>query len=309
MKKVFPYIAIILAMLCWAGSGIAVKAALVSFSPLTMIILRFTVAVLLMLAIGLCCRGNAVLGLQRIDRKDIPLFCLGGFFQPFLYYILETYSYKLFASPTIAEALLSTSPLIAPFFAWLILRERVTIYNIIGIIVSTAGVLLLILAGAGNFELGNPWGIPLAFVTVSTAVAYTIVLRRIPTHYSSLTIVFYVQAFSLLLFYPLWGIVDGPKLGEMLANVDISALSSSLWAIGYLAVLSSVAAFILFCYTVREIGVTHANAFNNARPVFTALIMFLGFGEHLPALKWLGILIIILGLFICQKTDIRHNGK
>lgn len=302
MKKVFPYIAIILAMLCWAGSGIAVKAALMSFRPLTMIVLRFTVAVLLMLAIGLCCRGNAVLGLQRVEKKDIPLFCLGGLFQPFLYYILETYSYKLFASPTIAEALLSTSPLIAPLFAWLILRERVTVYNIVGIIVSTAGVLLLILAGAGNFELGNPLGIPLAFVTVSTAVAYTIVLRRIPTHYSSLTIVFYVQAFSLLLFYPLWGIVDGPKLGEMIDNVDISALASSLWAVGYLAVLSSVAAFIMFCYTVREIGVTRANAFNNARPVFTALIMWLGFGEQLPAWKWVGILIIILGLFICQKT-------
>lgn len=302
MKKVFPYIAIILAMLCWAGSGIAVKAALASFSPLTMIVLRFTVAVLLMLAIGLCCRDNAVLSLQRVEKKDIPLFCLGGLFQPFLYYILETYSYKLFASPTIAEALLSTSPLIAPLFAWLILRERVTVYNIVGIIVSTAGVLLLILAGAGNFELGNPWGIPLAFVTVSTAVAYTIVLRRIPTHYSSLTIVFYVQAFSLLLFYPLWGIVDGPKLGEMIDNMDISAFVSSMWAVGYLAVLSSVAAFILFCYTVREIGVTRANAFNNARPVFTALIMWLGFGEQLPAWKWVGILIIILGLFICQKT-------
>ena len=289
-------------MLCWAGSGIAVKAALVSFSPLTMIVLRFTLAVLLMFVIGMCCRGNAVLGLQRVEKKDIPLFCLGGLFQPFLYYILETYSYKLFASPTIAEALLSTSPLIAPLFAWLILREKVTLYNIIGILVSTAGVLLLILAGAGDFALGNPWGIPLAFVTVSTAVAYTIVLRRIPTHYSSLTIVFYVQAFSLLLFYPLWGIVDGAQLGEMWRQADMSALSSSLWAVGYLAVLSSVAAFILFCYTVREIGVTRANAFNNARPVFTALIMWMGFGEQLPAWKWVGILIIILGLFICQKT-------
>lgn len=289
-------------MLCWAGSGIAVKAALVSFSPLTMIVLRFTLAVLLMFAIGLCCRGNAVLGLQRVAKKDIPLFCLGGLFQPFLYYILETYSYKLFASPTIAEALLSTSPLIAPLFAWLILSERVTLYNIIGILVSTAGVLLLILAGAGDFALGNPWGIPLAFITVSTAVAYTIVLRRIPTHYSSLTIVFYVQAFSLLLFYPLWGIVDGPQLDEMFRAVNTVALSSSLWAVGYLAVLSSVVAFILFCYTVRIIGVTRTNAFNNARPVFTAIIMWIGFGEQLPAWKWVGILIIILGLFICQKT-------
>lgn len=303
MKKILPYVSIVVAMLCWAGSGIAVKAALLTFSPLTMIVMRFTIAVLLMFIIGMCCRSNAVLGLQRISKKDIPLFFLGGLFQPFLYYILETYSYQLFDSPTIAEALLSTSPLIAPLFAWLILKERVTIYNIIGIVISTAGVLLLILAGADSFSLGSAWGIPLAFVTVCTAIAYTIVLRRIPTHYSSLSIVFYVQAFSLLLFYPLWGVVDGRHLLDAWQNIDMSALSQSLWAIGYLAVLSSVVAFILFCYTVREIGVTRANAFNNVRPVFTALIMWIGFSEQLPIWKWVGIVVIIIGLFVCQKQQ------
>lgn len=305
-KKSLPYIAIITAMLCWAGSGIAVKAALLTFTPMTLIILRFSIAVLLMAVIGTCCRGNAVLGLQKINRQDIPLFCLGGLFQPFLYYILETYSYKLFASPTIAEALLSTSPLIAPFFAWLILRERVNIYNIIGIVISTIGVLLLILAGSTDFQLGNPWGIPLAFITVCTAVAYTIILRRIPSHYSSLTIVFHVQAFSLLLFYPLWGIMDHDAIANIANTLVSNDLHTSLWAVAYLAVLSSVAAFILFCYTVREIGVTRANAFNNARPVFTAIIMAVLFAEQLPIWKWIGILLIIIGLFICQKTP-RHK--
>lgn len=303
MKKTFPYIAIILAMLCWAGSGIAVKAALAALPPLTLIVARFTLAIVLMLAIGLVFRRNSVLGLQPVRRQDLPLFCIGGFFQPFLYYILETYSYRLFDSPTIAEALLSTGPLIAPVFAWLLLRERVTVYNIVGILVSTGGVLLLLLAGAENFNIGNPWGILLAFVTVCTAVAYTIVLRRIPSHYSSLTIVFHVQAFALLLFYPLWGICEAPSLAAHFAAADSAGLAQSLWAIGYLAVLSSVAAFILFCYTVREIGVTRANAFNNARPVFTALIMGIGFSEQLPLAKWIGILVIILGLFICQKQE------
>jgi drug/metabolite transporter (DMT)-like permease len=62
-----------------------------------------------------------------------------------------------------------------------------------------------------------------------------------------------------------------------------------------------VAAFILFCYSVRYLGVTKANIFNNIRPVFTALIMLILFGEQLPIWKWIGIAIIVLGLFICQK--------
>lgn len=301
---IFPYIAIVSAMLIWAGAGIAVKQALIVFNPLTLIVLRFTLAVLLMLSVGLLFRGNEVIGLQRIDKKDIPLFLLGGLLQPFLYFIFETYTYQSFASPTIAESMLSTQPILAPIFAWLLLRERITRNNIIGIIVSTLGMLLLILTGSSNFELGNPWGILLAVLTVSSSVGYSVILRRIPTHYSALSIVFYVQSISLILFYILFG-------GACLFTDYSPLVSTAVWgeeqclqswlSVGYLAVFASVMAFVLFCFTVRYIGVTRANVFNNIRPVFTALLMLFVFDEQLPFLKWLGIVVIIVGLFISQK--------
>ena len=286
-------------MLIWAAAGIAVKEALLLFTPLTLIVLRFSLAVLIMSFIGLVFRSNKVVGLQRVEKRDIPLFLLGGVLQPFLYFIFETYTYQSFASPTIAEAMLSMQPVLAPIFAFVILRERVTHNNIIGILLSTIGVLVLILVGANNFALGNPWGILLAFLTVSMSVGYSIVLRRIPAHYSPLSIVFYVQLFSLCLFYPLWGIVDGQllqnNLGLLFNNIK------PLLAVLYLAIFASVVAFILFCYTVRYIGVTRANIFNNIRPVFTALMMWMFFCEQLPLWKWIGIIIIIIGLFISQK--------
>ena len=286
-------------MLIWAAAGIAVKEALLLFTPLTLIVLRFSLAVLIMSFIGLVFRSNKVVGLQRVEKRDIPLYLLGGVLQPFLYFIFETYTYQSFASPTIAEAMLSMQPVLAPIFAFVILRERVTHNNIIGILLSTIGVLVLILVGANNFALGNPWGILLAFLTVSMSVGYSIVLRRIPAHYSPLSIVFYVQLFSLCLFYPLWGIVDGQllqnNLGLLFNNIK------PLLAVLYLAIFASVVAFILFCYTVRYIGVTRANIFNNIRPIFTALMMWLFFSEQLPIWKWIGIILIILGLFISQK--------
>jgi drug/metabolite transporter (DMT)-like permease len=292
-------------MLIWAGAGIAVKEALLVFNPLTLIVLRFTIAVVLMLSVGLIFRGNEIIGLQRVEKKDIPLFIFGGLLQPFLYFIFETYTYQSFASPTIAEAMLSTQPILAPIFAWILLREQVTRYNILGIIVSTIGMLLLLLVGSNNFEIGNVWGVLLAVITVSCSVGYSVVLRRIPPHYSPLTIVFYVQSISLVLFYILWG-------GDQLLNSQLSTLIShfsflnsqllpSLLSVLYLAVLASVTAFILFCYTVRYIGVTRANIFNNIRPVFTALLMLVIFNEQLPLWKWIGIIIIIIGLFISQK--------
>ena len=299
MRRIVPYLSVVFAMLCWAGAGIAVKEALVVFSPLTLIVLRFSLAILLMLLVGLLFRGHEVLGLQRVEKRDIPLFVLGGLFQPFLYFIFETYTYQSFASPTIAEAMLSTQPIMAPILAFIILREKVTRNNVVGILLSTVGMLLLLLVGANNFALGNPLGVLLAIVTVSMSVGYTIILRRIPTRYSSLSIVFYVQLVALVLFYAVWGVFDRQSLQDTI--VPLSADITPVVAVGYLAVFASVTAFILFCYTVRQIGVTRANVFNNVRPVFTALLMWVIFDEQLPIWKWVGIIVIVIGLFISQK--------
>ena len=309
-----PYISVVLAMLIWAGSGIAVKEALVVFTPLTLIVLRFTLAVILMLSIGLIFRQNDILCLQRMDRKDLPLFLLGGLFQPFLYFIFETYTYQSFASPTIAEAMLSTQPVLAPIFAFVWLRERVTRNNIIGILLSTIGMLMLLLMGNGDMgngllDMGNGKGVILAILTVSMSVSYSVILRRIPSRYSPLSIVFYVQSISLVLFYIVW-IVMG-EAGTFLHQPtqpyttlhNSTQLLQSCFAVGYLAVFASVAAFVLFCYTVRRIGVTRANIFNNVRPVFTAILMWLIFGEILPIWKLIGIAVIIIGLFVSEKKN------
>lgn len=307
MKRIIPYISVITAMLIWAGAGIAVKEALLVFTPLTLIVLRFSIAVILMLSIGLIFRRNEIIGLQGMDKKDLPLFLLGGLFQPFLYFIFETYTYQSFASPTIAEALLSTQPVIAPIFAFVLLRERVTRNNIIGILLSTVGMLMLLLLGNGQLEMGDGQlglgkGVLLALLTVSMSVSYSVILRRIPPRYSPLSIVFYVQSISLVLFYIVWGVTgEASTLLEM--GDGLLAMGDGLLATGYLAVFASVAAFILFCFTVRKIGVTRANIFNNVRPVFTAILMWIIFGEILPVWKLVGIAVIIIGLFVSEKKD------
>ena len=309
ITKITPYIAIVAAMLIWAGAGIAVKEALVIFSPLTLIVMRFTLAVLLMLSIGLLFRHNSIVGLQRVEKKHIPLFLLGGLFQPFLYFIFETYTYQSFSSPTVAEALLSTQPVMAPLFAWVLLRERVTRNNILGILLSTLGVMMLLMMGGGPLAMGDGAigkGVLLAVLTVSMSVSYSVVLRRIPTQYSPLSIVFYVQSFALVLFWAMWGISgigDGILGDSAMRLLGEGQWVKSLLSVGYLAVLASVTAFILFCYTVRQIGVTRANVFNNVRPVFTAILMWMIFGEILPIWKIIGIIIIIIGLFISQKQE------
>ena len=297
-------IALVVSMLIWSVSGIAIKHALVVLPPLTMIVMRFVPSVLLMLLVGVVRRKHSLFCLQKMDLKDLPLFLIAGFCQPFLYYLLETFTYDALNSPTIAETLLSTSPLLSPLFAAIMLHERVTKFNILGILVSTAGVFVLTLAGSSSYSIGNYWGILLAFAAVSAAVIDSVMMRKAPVKYSALSFVFYTQLISLMFFIPLWFVKEGPQeIFNLQFTIDKSQLYIALGCVGYLTVFASVTAFILFCYALRKIGVTQANAFNNIRPAFTALWMFLFFGEQLPAAKWIGMILIIFGLFVCQKQE------
>lgn len=305
--KYVAVIALIVSMIIWSASGIAIKQALTVFQPLTLIIMRFVPSVFIMFVIGIIFRKSELFGLQKLALKDLPIILVAGFCQPFLYYLLEIFTYEALDSPTIAEALLSTGPLVAPVFAALMLRERITRNNIIGILISTAGVLAMVLAGKSNYSIGNYWGVLLAFIAVSAAVMDSIMIRKMPAHYTPLSIIFYGQLISLCFFVPLWLWREGIT---GLTGVDWSAfgdvsdpVTQAFLYIRYLIVFASVLAFILFCYALRIVGVTEANAFNNIRPVFTAMWMILFFGEQLPFAKWAGIILIILGLFICQKQE------
>lgn len=309
MKKNLPVLALLVSMVIWSVSGIAIKNALLVLPPFTMIILRFVPSVLLMLVIGLICRKSTLFALQKIELRDLPLFIIAGFCQPFLYYMLETFTYDALNSPTIAETLLSTSPLLSPLFAAVLLRERVTRNNILGIIVSTLGVFILTLVGSNNYSIGNYWGILLAFAAVSAAVIDSVMMRKVPAKYTSLTFIFYAQLISLFFFVPIWLWKEGPEAIILLKDTIYNQETQiALGCVAYLTVFASVVAFILFCAALRQVGVTKANAFNNIRPAFTALWMLIFFGEHLPAGKWMGIILIIFGLFVCQKQEKNKNN-
>ncbi len=127
-------------------------------------------------------------------------------------------------------------------------------------------------------------------------------MRKEPLRYSALSFVFYTQLISLMYFIPLWLWREAPVIDWGVLMAD-SQWPAAVMSVAYLTVFASVIAFILFCYALRQIGVTQANAFNNIRPAFTALWMFLFFGEVLPLGKWVGIVLIIFGLFVCQKQE------
>ena len=136
--KLKIYFYIVIAMLCWSFSFIWTKIALESFLPLSLITLRLILASLL-LFVFLKLTGK----LQRIEKKDLKLFFALAFFEPFLYYVGETYGLTL-VKPTLASVVVATIPVFAPIFAFIFLKERFTTMNMLGIGVSIFGVYLIV---------------------------------------------------------------------------------------------------------------------------------------------------------------------
>lgn len=281
------YLSIMIAMTVWSCSFLFTQEALKSFGPITVVTLRIGLATALL---GLY--GWIAGKLQKPRKQDVWLFLLGGMFQPFCYFVCETYGLAM-TSATITSVVMSTIPLFAPLVAWLLLRERVTWNNMLGIVISLVGVLMLVVEK--DDIAVNPLGLLVLMGAVMSAVMYSTILRKIPSDYSNVSIVFYVHASSLIFFIPTFLMFDLQNWG------DRAVLPMSVISIVVLAVFASVISFVLFCFVVRRIGVTRANAFCNVMPAITALAVWMIYGEVIPAMKWIGIVIVIVGLFVCQK--------
>jgi len=254
---------------------------------MTLITLRLLIASGLLYAIA-----KASGKFQPLRRKDFKLFMLLAFFEPFLYYVGETYGLTLVDS-TLASVIVSTIPLFAPVLAFFILRERIGMANILGIVVSLVGVFFVIYEPTGGFQ-ANPWGVALMFLAVFAAICYATTLRKISTHYSTLNVIFYQSLLGLIFFIPTFSLTD-------FSNIQtIQVTNEALLALAMLSVFASVAAFVLFAGAVRQVGVTRTNVFVNLIPVFTAIFSWMILDEMLTTTKWMGILVVVFGLFVSQ---------
>jgi len=290
------YGAISLAMLFWSFSFIWTRQAILSFPPITLVTFRLVIASVLLFLVS-----KAAGKFQVMRREDVKWFLLLAFFEPFLYYIGETYGLTMVES-TLASVIISTIPLFAPILAYFLLKEKISIANIAGILVSLSGVFLVIYEPKNGITT-NPWGIMLMFLAVFSAICYTTTLRKISTHYSTFNVIFYQSLVGLFFFIPTFLITD-------YSTFTFSKVTTQgLFALFMLAVFASVIAFVLFAGVVRKIGVARTNVFVNLIPVFTAILAWWLLDENLTALKFAGIAITVIGLFVSQLGKFKFKLK
>ena len=293
-KSIKLYTAIVLAMVFWSFSFIWTRVAIHSFQPMTLITLRLMIAALLLFIVT-----KSTGKLQKLRRKDFKWFILLAFFEPFLYYVGETYGLTTVES-TLAAVIVSTIPLFAPVLAFIVLRERIGWANILGIVVSLVGVFFVIYEPKGGFN-ANPGGVALMFLAVFSAICYATVLRKIPPYYTNMNVIFYQSLLGLIFFIPTFFLTDYPAIQT------VHVTREALVALFMLSVFASVIAFVLFAGAVRQVGVTRTNVFVNLIPVFTAILSWFILDEILTVSKWIGISIVVIGLFVSQMGKLKFN--
>jgi drug/metabolite transporter (DMT)-like permease len=167
------------------------------------------------------------------------------------------------------------------------------ILNYAGIILSFLGIIIFILNKDGSLSF-NIKGLALLSFAVVSAVGYNLTLSRLVGSYSPVYIVNVQNILGALFFLPVFLIFDLRNFIE--APHSFNAFKPII----ELSVFASCGAFILFAYSVRNIGISKANVFSNCIPVFTAIFSFLLLGEKLTFQNIAGMSVVIAGLFLSQ---------
>lgn len=279
--------AALLAMFFWSFSFVWFKIAYIAYQPMTVISLRLLIATTILFAYTKF-SGK----LQPIQRKDLKVFILMAFFEPFIYFMGESFG-LMYVSSTVAAVIVATIPLITPFAAWYFFREKLSRANIAGLIVSFLGVCLVVFNTSLEFA-ASPLGIALEFVAVLSTIGFTILLKKLTSRYNTFTILSYQNLFGLMMFLPFWYAFESGQLMEAGYN------PKAFFAIVKLAVFATVIAFILFTSSVKNLGVNRTNIFINLIPVFVAVLAFLILDDRLSLQSMIGIGVTISGLFLAQ---------
>ncbi len=276
-----------LSMILWAYSYIWAKVALEYYRPLTVILFRTLVSSVFMFCVLLLLRKQ-----WKIKAAHLPAFLLLAVFEPFLYFIGETTGLdKVDASS--AAVIISTIPLFTPFAAWYFLKERVTAFNIVGIVISMLGIGIMVFNRKFEIQVSLE-GLLYLTLAVVAAIGYSVMIKRMPGNYSVFTIIFYQSLIGAVLFLPLVLIFEYSNM------MNTGWVQQAVWPIVKLGVFASTIAFLFYMYALKFMKITKVNIFTNMIPVFTIVISWWLLEESIDMRKIIGMCIVVGGVFLSQ---------
>jgi drug/metabolite transporter (DMT)-like permease len=179
----------------------------------------------------------------------------------------------------------------------LFFRDRLSPMQIIGILVSSVGVLFIITHG--NFQrlqdIDFNRGDIIILVNMILFAVYSCVLRKLPSlHW--LSFIFLIAAISAVALTPfsLWEIASGQTF---VVSVP------TLLAILYFSIFTSFLAYVFWMRGVEKIGAARGGPFLHLIPIYSAVLASVFLGEQLMAYHLIGFLLIIAGVWAASRRS------
>lgn len=221
----------------------------------------------------------------------------GGITGVFLYFLFENNGLHFTTAGT-ASLIVCTAPVLNLIAGTLFFKERYTWQRWIGVILSFAGVYVIIRFGNhGEITLENIKGNILVLLAACSWVVFTRINVPLMRKYSPILVNFYQSLIGMLCL----GILALPT------GIDFTAFNFSItFNLIYLGIFCSAAAYFLYLFALKNLGSATATTFINMVPVFGVLGGIVILNEALVAGQIIGRVMVILGVSI---VTLKGNKK
>jgi len=280
------HLALLLAMLLWGSSFIALKVAVNEMSPMVVVFVRMAIGATAFLVVWPWLRHG--FHYQPGDWK----FLLGmAFFEPCLYFLFESQA-LLYTSAGQAGMVTSMLPLMVAIAAFFFLGERNTLKQWVGFGVAVAGVLWMSLTGEDSAQAPNALlGNFLEFMAMVTAVGYTLLVKHLTKRYSAFVLTALQSFVGTVFFLPL------ALMSEWPAQISLLSVGTLI----YLGLVITLGAYGLYNYSLAHVKASTAAGYTNLLPAFSLLFSMLLLGERLTLSQWIAVAIVFIGVYLSQE--------
>lgn len=286
--RALAFLLLALANLLWAGNWVLGRLLRDAFDPVTLNFLRWAIAVLVLAPFAL--RGAwAQRAALRRDAGTLLLTALVGVavFQSLVYLGLRS-------TTTVNAVLLNSSgPLFILLCAWAIERERGTRRQVAGMLISLAGILVILSRGelatllALRFHAGDAW----ILLAVLLWGVYSVLLKRRPPELGGVVFLFVIATAGVLMLAPL-------AAYEAWRAPPRWPTPAEAGGVLYIALAASVAAMIFWNRGVAVVGANAAGFTLHLLPAFGTILAIAFAGESFHAFHAAGIATILAGVLL-----------
>ncbi|WP_027409428.1 DMT family transporter [Anoxybacteroides tepidamans] len=279
---------LVLANLFWAGNYVIGKYVIEETGPLWLTFIRWSIAFVFLLPISYILERPRYI--EVLKQSWLPLLTTGVL--GIIGYNLLLYGALQYTSPMNAAIVNALNPAVIVIFSYFLLKERVSIINLLGFVISLVGVLFILTNGQLQFVFQTSYnrGDLMMLLAGIVWALYSIIGKKlaIPPITATTCSVF----FSIVLLIPFLFFWPFP-----LGSLDKNAIIGTL----YISIFPSVISFLLWNISVKKLGPSYAGIYLNLIALFTAIITFLLGGTIHPS-QLIGGVLVLSGVYLATKA-------